>query len=205
MSLVAQGEPAEQVVDLPMSNEEMEDDFARRLGDAQHEALPDSDRRPISRSVLDKISQPSLLREASVSAASRWTPINTVTAEQEKDMPVIIKPTKRRRTTESRRTKSSRLPLERVPVNHEIHGFVQSLTFSCQRIEQFLERSTLDVIDVKFQDTPRSTFEALALQAIELLRVKLDMCEGEDNEATALAFVGTLARLRRSLDNEFMV
>ena len=137
---------------------------------------------------------------------SEWTPINhTPTATVVTPETPISPPIPRRRTTESRRTKSSRLPLERVPENQRMQNLIQEVTISIQTLStqhNLFRNANFNDVDfnapitsITYNDFSDATLQSLGLQAIRLLRCKLAVAERDDDEAAALAYVGTLERM----------
>ena len=201
--------PTPQRTETPLADQDAEDDFRARLRaageqlDTQYNSSTTAARSvPASDPSLDVVH-------------GGWTPVNPP-QESRPESQALPQSAKRRRTTEGRRSKSSRLPLERVPDGCEVHQLIQSLTMSSAELESLLFKFPLSPLDhVDWQVSPadleyRGIREMLqgeelccvARKAIDMIGEKLEEAEQANDEESALALVGVLTRLERSGSDE---
>ena len=194
--------------DAVPTDAEVEDDFRSRLRQAGQQLDSSYAARPAAPQFVPASKQ----HRAPIAAQSGWTPINATQQQQ----PDIGPPpsTQRRRTTESRRTKSSRLPLERVPDGCAVHNLVQRIELPPNKLESlmfwFAEPSVNESgFEFAAADAPcTSLLERFAdremcrasVKAVDLPQLKLETAEELNDEKIALMFEETLSRLEQPND-----
>jgi hypothetical protein len=206
VSLVLHEEPAEVVP----SDKQIEDDFRARLRQAGEGLSPQYAPRVMAHQTRsEEGTEPS---GVPVALHGAWTPINAI--QPQENEPVMQMARKRRRTTEGRRTKSSRLPLEGVPEDYHTHNIVQRMSLSTAGLESLIYCFRGAFHDLNYADSaenqyyglcgahPEPTMSRLGSEAVELLRHKLRKAERSNDEEATLTFFGTLARLEKSDDVE---
>lgn len=210
-----QGEPVKK---MEPSNDAMLHEFNARLGES--EAVPVV-QRELRRTA--NVSLPQTPNEGEVVASRRVIRTLSRPKTSEAADPEIQRlddddyhpPPKRRRTTEgSKRSKSSRLPLDRVPENQQMYRVMLETRVSLRNITNDLDR--LNKFDIRSNSIPWdcyfesagniSTFDGgidpkvfkIWSRRIKVcLERKLRRLEDGGNEEEALTCIGALSRLER--------
>lgn len=179
------------------SDEQIEDAFRAQLRRAAEDLTSLRTSRVLARGT--DIEQP---LHVVTSHSSGWTPINTAAQGLvPQDIPSTT--TKRRRTTESKRQKTSRLSLELVPGGFQTHNLLQVISLSPSDLKSLVHifgyADPAALLDHSLHDTlPMSMLSTMCVEAVGLLQEQLRKAESSANEEVALAFVGTFSRLGRA-------
>jgi hypothetical protein len=206
-ALVSQSEPSE----IVLSDKQIEDDFRARLLQAGDELSSQYAQRIMACKLEAK--DQNMPHNASKALHKTWTPINTTRQPIDKHGPHST--TNLRQTTESRLTKSSWLPLERVPDTYHTHSIVQHVSVTAVKLESLIYFSGDTVIDLEYgmpvehqhnlvDSLPDLVLVQFGIKAVGMLRQRLREAERSNDEETAPSFAGTIARLEKTSDDDDM-